>query len=408
MFRFAASSMPATLNRFGLVVMACSALALSGCGGGSRAKDYVPDRVVTFGDENSAISSLDADGYTSSGLTDTATHHVNLKGLTYTVNSYTQDVAITCTNANFVSNKCAHVDTTPAFATAATTVWNVVDTSGFPNLVTKIEHDTVNGVYRTTNSGYFCSTNTIWAQVVAHGFGKGYSAQCPLDRDGAENYAAYGAKVADISAQVAAHRGSLGAGVLVTLMAGQNDILEVYAAVHAGSMTEDSANAALQSRASTMASTVRDIISTGAKVALALTPDLGESPKAYTGGEDRALLTRLTKVFNDKLYITELGNTSGRSLAGVNPEPYTNTGTRSASYVYQTPVCNLASVVRPDGATVISTDPDYNVRVKYCNNSTLVTNGSTSTYIWADDVHFAPVGHALIGSAMATRVANQF
>jgi len=414
MFRFAASSMPVTLRRWGLVAMACSAVALSGCGGGDRAKEYVPDRVVTFGDENSAIES-----YSSVALNASGGSAKTVYGLTYSVNSVGFGDAAFCTDQT-ATTLCADADKLTGSITFTKLSGNAylldaVNTGDTRNVVTLIDLGTADyatfddaPMKLTINKLFLCYNNTIWVQVVAHNFGKGYEAQCPLDRGGAENYAAYGAKVQQINDQIAANRGRLGKGVLVTLMAGQNDILEVYAAVRATTLSEASAIAELKLRAATMARGVRDIISTGAKVALALTPDLGESPKAATGGEDAALLRRLTMAFNDALYITELGNTSGRSLAGVNPEPYTNTLTRSASYVYRTAVCDPASAIRPDGSTIGGGDADAGAKVKYCNGSTLVSGGNTSTYMWADDVHFAPLGHSLIGAAAATRITNQF
>lgn len=414
MFRFAASSMPVTLRRWGLVAMACSAVALSGCGGGDRAKAYAPDRVVTFGDENSAIESYSSVALNASGGTAKTVY-----GLTYSVNSVGFGDAAFCTDQT-ANTLCADADkrtdvTSFTKVSGNAYLLDAVNTGDTQNVVTLIDLGT--GDYasltggplkRTINKLFLCYNNTIWVQVVAHNFGKGYEAQCPLDRGGAENYAAYGAKVQQINDQIAANRGRLGKGVLVTLMAGQNDILEVYAAVQAATLTEASAIAELKLRAAAMARGVRDIISTGAKVALALTPDLGESPKASAGGENAALLKRLTQAFNDALYITELGNTSGRSLAGVNPEPYTNTLTRSASYVYSTAVCDPAKAIRPDGSTIAGGDADASAKVKYCNGSTLVSGGDTSTYMWADDVHFAPLGHSLIGAAAATRITNQF
>lgn len=414
MFRFAAPSMPVTLRRWGLVALACSAVALSGCGGGSRAKEYVPDRVVTFGDENSAIESYSSVALNTSGGTAKTVY-----GLTYSVNSVAFTDVAYCTNqtGTTLCDTADKLTGITAFTKGSGNVYllDAVNTGDTQNVVTLIDlgtgdYPTVTGgpLKRTINELFLCYNNTIWVQIVAHNFGKGYQSQCPLDRSGAENYAAYGAKVQQINDQIAANRGRLSKGVLVTLMAGQNDILEVYAAVQANTLTEASAIAELKLRAAAMARGVRDIISTGAKVVLALTPDLGESPKAFESGGDSARLKRLTQAFNDALYITELGNTSGRNLAGVNPEPYTNTQTRSAAYIYRTAVCDPAKAVRPDGSAIGGGDADANAKIKYCNANTLVTSGSISTYMWADDQHFAPLGHSLIGTAAATRIANQF
>jgi phospholipase/lecithinase/hemolysin len=274
------------------------------------------------------------------------------------------------------------------------------------NFLTKIEHQTSPSYQKVTETVYSCNYSTIWIQVIAHNFSKGFKdTQCPSDGlSGATTYASYKAKVAGVAAQVAAHRGELGQGVLVTLMVGQWDILELYGSVHAGSMTQASAEAELKGRAGTLANVVKDIISTGAKVVLGLTPDLGQSPLAVTGGNDQALLFALTKVFNDTLYITNLGNQSGRELAGVNPEPFTNPTVRSAAYVYNVAACDPALATHPDAVAAVESDDDK--KVKFCTASTLVS--TTTAYMWADNTHFTPAGHNLIGSAGFNRAYNQF
>jgi lysophospholipase L1-like esterase len=410
MFRFAASSQPQnlrpTLRQAGLVALACAAsLMLYGCGGGNRAKDYAPDRVVSFGDENSAI-----EAFTSANLLDGSTNQSTLKGLTYTANVVTIDSPLVCAdttsgNTGGSPAKCASALANVTFPSSAAPVKGYQLST---NVVTVIETgtDTVTNttaLQRSADHGYFCNSTTIWIQAVAHNFGKGYQSACAVDYAGAQTYATAGAKVADVAAQVAAHRGELGSGVLVTLMAGQNDIIEVFEAVKAGTMTADSAQAELTNRAAALAGTVQDVISTGAKVVLALTPDLSESPYG-ADPTHQALLATLTHLFNDTLYISKLGNVSGRNLAGVNPVSYTNTGTRSTSYVYSPALCDPAKAYRPDGVL----EADTAKKVKYCNNYTYVSGGSVSTYMWADDKHFAPLGHGLIGTAAATRVANQF
>lgn len=407
MFRFAASCMPVNLRRIGLVALACSsALVLNACGGGDRAAAYNPTRMVSFGDENSLV-----DSYTSSAILKGADGLGGgvLKGLVYTVNTVGVATSLVCANDTATPYAgCSTTSGTFSADTDSTIEYFVFDPAN-ANFLSAVERDTANATQRVTDTVYSCVGSTIWTQVIAHNFRLGYQSyqgsagQCPSDSyGGAVTYATNQAKVADVVAQIAAHRGDLTKGVLVTLMAGQHDILELYALVKAGSMTEASAQAELRNRAATLANAVRDVISTGAKVVLALTPDLGESPKAFESGENQALLSSLTKVFNDRLYITELGSTSGRDLAGVNPEPYTNPSTRTSSYVYRAPLCDLTATRLPGQPSVAAAD------VKYCTLATLVSGGSTSTYIWADSTHYAPLGHSIIGSAGYSRASNQF
>jgi outer membrane lipase/esterase len=401
MFRFAASSLPVTLRQMGLVAMACSMAALSACGGGSRAKAYAPDRIVSFGDENSLISSYQG------GLKDsTGTGQGTLVGLVYTINSPYLYNTLTCVDSPAPSlAPCSAGDSTTFTTLGATDYGVFVDAAGTPasrsTILTKIDHDTASATHaqKSTNTLYSCTASSIWIQVIAHDFGRGYKSQCPTDADGATTYAQYHATVAMVVAQVAAHRGELGQGVLVTLMAGQRDILDLYASVQNNTISQASAEAELKNRAGTLANAVKDIMSTGAKVVLALTPDLGQSPMAANGG-NQPLLASLTKVFNDTLYITNLGNQAGRDLAGVNPEPFTNPTIRSAAYDYTTAACT--ATLRPDG----STETDDEQKVKFCTASTLVS--TTTAYMWADNTHFTPAGHSLIGSAGFNRAYNQF
>lgn len=400
MFPVAAPRLPVNRRRLGWVALACSAagltLGLSACGGGSRNSYFTPNRIVSFGDENSAI---EAD--TSASLKDSSGNPTTLPGLTYTVHTVEVVGPATCTS-----------DGTPKICgTDSGTFGSLVSTNYYvlsPSIqaVTKLELDnSATPLQRTTTTFYNCATPSIWVQVVARAYGRGFQSQCPSDAYGnAVSYAAYGAKSDDVVAQIAAHRGELGGGVLATIMAGQNDVLEQYALVQATPSYEAAAIAELQARADRMAAAVKDAIGTGAKVMLALTPSLNESPKAFSGSDDAALLSRLTVAYNDRLYVRGLGNVSGRDLVGVNPDTFTNTSTRSTSYVYRTPLCNTAAVTLPDGTSPVPAGKE----VKYCNTNTLVSSGSTSTYMWADNTHFAPLGHGLIGSLGFNRARQQF
>lgn len=398
MFRTAVSSMPVTLRRAGLVALACSTLLLSACGGGSRASQYHPDRIVSFGDENSAISSYSGNLQNAVGA---ATGSATLRGLTYTANSTVTSGPATCADDG-TATFCSLGVNDPGFTLSSTEY--VIPDPGYPNTVITLEHDGAS-TKRTTSTTYLCNVPTIWVQTVARAFGKGYHDACPIDAYGnAVSYAEPWATVSDVAAQVAAHRGELGKGVLVTMMAGQNDILAQYQRVKGGNnYSQADAEAALRVQAAALAAVVNDIMGTGAKVVLALTPDLGQSPLAI-GARDQALLSALTNVFNDELYINRLGTASGRNLAGFNTVNLTSPTIRSSSYVYDRALCDPAKAVGPDG-TVPTTDLE---RARFCNSNTYVSGGNLSTFIWADSVRFAPIGHSLIGATAAHRAADQF
>lgn len=409
MFPITASSPFLTPRRVATALaLASAALVLAGCGGGSRAKDYQPSRMVSFGDDNSAIESYSGNLLNATGGAGTMT------GLVYTVNTVAA-ASLVCDNYAAPNFAQCSTSTGGTFSSAATTDYVVFDSA---NIVSKIEHDTTNSTQQETDVVYSCTSSNIWIQVVAHDFHLGYATYngstglCPTDAyAGAVSYAAFGAKVADVVTQINSHIGELDSSTLVTVMAGQNDILDLFAQVKAGTLSQASAEAELKTRASSLATAIRAIMDTGAKVVLALNPDLGESPFAYQQTDpNRAILSDLLDTFNNYLYVNELGTTSGRLLAGVNPETYTDPNTRSSTYTYNAAVCpiGLATLTRPDETAVTQAEIDDYSAVKYCNSYYSTLNGSTSYYVWADQIHFAPLGHAWIGSAAYSRAADQF
>lgn len=396
------SFLPVSLRRVGLVALACSTLVLSACGGGDRASEYQPASIVSFGDENSAFASYQGN-LKSANLSTPAT----LLGLTYTVNRSETTPSLTCANDGTAAF-CATAESVPGF-TASSTEYVIAD-SNFPNTVTRLE---VGGAYkRTTATTYFCNVSTIWVQTVAQAFGKGYRDDCTLlAKAGAESFAQPGAKVVDVIAQINANKASLKSGVLVTIMAGQNDILGEYQSLGnaPGSMQLEAAQERLRDQADLLADAIQGVLGTGAKVILALTPNLGESPLAYgNSAAGRGVLSALTKSFNDRLYITRLASSSGRQLVGVNATELT--ANRDNGYVHSTALCDPSPTVAllPDGQATAVDASNYSLdRLKACRDSSLVVGDSLSSYLWADEVRFAPAGHAWIGSLAASRAAEQ-
>src|SRR5690606_273286 len=106
--------------------------------------------------------------------------------------------------------------------------------------------------------------------------------------------------VPSIKSQVAAHRSELDSGTLVTLLAGQNDILDEYYNSLATPAAHVAARERMVAKGKELAAIVNDITNTGARVLIISVPDLGLSPYARAGGDDgRRFMTALTKGFND-------------------------------------------------------------------------------------------------------------
>ena len=413
MFPVAAPRLPVNRRRLGWVALACSAaglaMGLSACGGGSRNNFFAPSSVVSFGDENSAFDTYagalkKADGTSSSGAM--------IKGLTYTVHDAAVGSTLVCPDTTTgqpsnPANECTAATSNGGAMTSATLSGRggYYGLSFFTSTMLEVESG-ASANQRTTTTTYNCGTPRIWVHVLARAYGRGFSGQCAVDPyGGAVSYAAYGAQTDDVIAQIAAHRGELNGSTLVTIMVGQNDILAQFDAIKAAPATDkDAAITELQRRADRMAVAVKDVIGTGAKVVLSLTPSLNNSPRVAGSATDAALLSDLVQAYNDRLYVRGLGNVSGRDLVGVNPDTFTNTTTRSTSYVHSTALCDTTAQTKPDGVTTSGLPSD----VLFCTTASMVSGGSISTYIWADATHYAPLGHSLIGSLAYNRARQQF
>lgn len=406
--RLSLNPSPRLARRMGAVALACASVVLASCGGGDRKSYFTPSNIVSFGDENSAIAAVPSSDI---NLLDNTLPipgaSVGFKGLSYTAKAVRVDANFVCSSdpaATRVQTCEADNGQGASFVASGSPTYHVL-IDNF-NLVTKYEAGTVGATasQRTTTVDYACDVASTWVQIVAQAYGKGYTSQCAQDkRGGAVSYAALGAKTADVINQINANRGSLGSKTIVTIMVGQNDILEQYQLIKASSQSEAGATAVLQSRAADMAAAIKGVIGTGAKVMLALTPDLGQTPLATAAG-DSTLLTNLVRAYNDRLYITGLGNVSGRELAGINPESLTKPGTRSTSYQYVTPLCDAAAVLRPDGTTPANDDE----KLLYCTSQYYTSGTATSTAIWADAKRPAPLLHNLIGVTVFNRGREQF
>jgi hypothetical protein len=279
MFVTPSSFLPVTLRQVGLVTLACSALVLSACGGGDRAADYQPTSIVSFGDENSAFATATVSGGDGG----------ELEGLTYAVNNLVVGSTTFCTD-QIATTLCATpqdgVTSFTATGEPTSGYFDSVNTGDVFNVVTRIDlgvgdYATVAAgpLKRTVDQFYNCTAITIWTQFVARAFGKGYEADCRLDRPGAVTHAVVGAKVADLGEQIDAAQaaGQLKRGALVTLWLGQNDLVEIF---DNGALTLAQKEAEAQLRAAALVNGVKRILATDAKVLLVNAPNLAYSPYA--------------------------------------------------------------------------------------------------------------------------------
>lgn len=432
MSRFARRFLPLSLRQWGLVALASSAVALTACGGGSRAKPYQPGAVVTLGDESSAISDPVVNG------------SISVAGLTYAVNPLSVSITGYCIDQTDTACVAAdYLTDVKEPITITSTGYFMFDPVNAYNVVTRLDKGSADSITtpgnypaikRTSTLTYACNGASIWNQVVAHGLRLGYRSKCSTDYDGGTNYAANGAKVADVATQVqtAIAAGKLGSGVLVTLWVGQNDLLEIYNSATYGTLDAKLTEAA--NRANSLASSVITLLNTGAKVVVAGVPGLEYSPALTSTGAMATSTTlagsstcsigrsdsvtvlcnnamsQLVTMFNNTLTI---GNKdrgikgladytfSGRQLAFVDSQALTRLYASTTGYSANARICDAAKMVSPDGTLSSST-------LLNCNANTLVSTLNASATLWADDTHPGPVIQSIVGSKGYSLVTNQF
>lgn len=257
-------------------------------------------------------------------------------------------------------------------------------------------HWGINGV-DTATGAVNCNLERNWAQEVAGFYGYVY-AECntsnpPLEPKGLM-FAAVGAKIQDVSAQVDAmvSTGGVRNNDLALVFAGINDIWELYEQYP--SQSEATLLAEARNRGDQLAAIVNRLVALGAKVVVVSLPELGLSPYARaesaantgTGFDRAAFITRLTTAFNERLGVKVI--LDGRFVGLVQMDLRTQTIGRSPG-----------SFGFVDISSAACTLP-----IPACTNNTLVTGATTTNYLWADDKHLSSGGQAQISSLAVDRV----
>lgn len=271
---------------------------------------------------------------------------------------------------------------------------------------------TVNGVVDATAAApgtISCELNPIWVQILASAYGLVFP-QCPgtVPAPTSQILAQPNTKAADVTTQVA----SFVAGDhfnptdLVTVLAGQHDILEQYQLVKGLSMTEAQASALLEQLGASLAAQVNAIALAGGKVLISTVPDLGLTPFAIAEGVDNAaLLTRLTFSFNRKLRVGILND--GHMIGLLLTDEMVQTIVQSVQ---------LGQLTTYVDVTRVACDKTVAPAVENCTALTLVDYtllpgapaipATATGWLWADDTHLSAGGHVSLGSAAATRASG--
>ena len=264
---------------------------------------------------------------------------------------------------------------------------SVIDAAGRKYTINALQADT---------GALDCTANPLWIQTLASSFGLVFR-ECPgLVADASSRILAVpGAKSTDLAEQIDAFLAepqSFNGGDLVTVLIGQNDILELYAGY-------DGSNpgglvAAAEALGSQVSAQVVRITDRGAKVIVATVPDLGLTPFARGEGPERAaLLSNMTRRYNIALLLA-----------------LPNDGHRIGLVRSDDQVRNL--VANPSGlANVTDAACLPGAPLPNCNAATLTTDGNgvaatANRWLWADATHLSPIGHANLASSAVQRAHN--
>lgn len=410
MLPVAAAVSRSSLRRWALTALAAATLGLSACGGGDRSVEYKPTAMLAFGDEHSALTDLTVG--TSSPQT--------VRGVTWAVDGVVgtdSRVCLPSATCDVAGDNLADVvfqQSTPPISR-----YEPLNDEDSPRSIVLIEEGTASAsnnpsvaigdpLKRRTVLTYSCSGNN-WVQQVANRFGLGFSTLngCTSDGTGAQNFAAPEKKVADVINDLQAQRGQMRDGVLVTVMVGQHDILEQYELVRTAGFTNDAIVAAegvLRARGLALATVIKSVTDTGAKVILVKTPNLKRSPFAVTETRGQ-VLDRLSEALNQAVYINPEISRLGRLIAGVDTDEVALANTTTSGYTNEVAACEPSLLFNPADNTLV-TDIDDMPRV--CSTFTLKSDINPSAYVWATPRHLGPGAHSYIGSVAFNRAANQF
>lgn len=265
----------------------------------------------------------------------------------------------------------------------------------------------VNGINPLTNNRD-CTQLPNWVQGLANAYGFVFTECNPggVAIPQAVMRAQPGARVEDpltgLAQQIGEQLNSgLGTGDLVTLMIGTNDIVELYALVQAGQLTQTDAVNEARRRGTVTAGFVNQLLSINTRVILSTIPDVGSTPFAFAAetlvAGSRTLLSSLSSEFNAYLRTSiDSSKYDGRNYGLILADDMVAAAVSSPSSYLAAP----ANV----------TDALCVVPLQTCTNapSDIVEapGASTSSYLWAGSLQPGPVAHSHLSSAAVSRATT--
>ena len=267
-----------------------------------------------------------------------------------------------------------------------------------------------------------CGINPLWVQWLATTYNFVF-AECnytgaPVT---AFNYATAGATVAVAVGQVNAwlsQGNSFGSTDLVTVMAGQNDIIEIYEAYKLKGDTsqaaQDQAVTEALNRGKALAALFTNVITNSsnskARALYVVIPDVGKTPYGLSQSDGGALLSRMTFGVGDNYEGFNLGlrnniANNGRSLGLVDGyNLFYNLVNNTSNYAQNNGIYDVTNA-----GCLESSWPAKNIGdpAAWCNSITKINNSVADTYyLWADDKHFGVSPHLLLGERARALAQN--
>lgn len=238
-----------------------------------------------------------------------------------------------------------------------------------------------------------CTLKPIWVQYLALSHGLPF-AECPgtATTIKSRNYAAAGATVATVTAQIDQHLTSDGfsATDLVTIYVGANDILAAYAQYNGSNL--DALKVSLTATAQALSAQVNRVVGLGGKVLVVTVPDIGLTAfgvAEQTANAGRAALLRdLTDTFNIEMRVPLVND--GRLIGLVDADVLVR------RMVAAPGAYGLGNITQVSCAVAL---PD-------CTTQTMVSGAAATTWLWADPNQLGPTGHLQLGLMADTRARN--
>ncbi len=243
------------------------------------------------------------------------------------------------------------------------------------------------------NGGIDCTGLPLWVQSLATLYGFEFAECNPTSAEPLAFMRAFaGARVADVAAQVEAQvaAGGFRDKDLATVLAGTNDVLDLYAQYPGRSV--ESLTAEARVRGELLAGVVNRLVGLGVKVIVSDLPDMGLSPYARaqkaldpTGLDRAALITNLGQAFSEQLGVKVI--LDGRFVGLVQAQlRFRSIGVSPGSF-------GLANI--SDGVCTVG--------LPNCTTVTLRDGSDPATFLWADDTRLSPGGQVQLATLAVDR-----